>query len=162
VNDMIIRDDDETYDGKYRFVLYEPDSEGKLAATPQTSYLEDQIPVYYEQRRLEMARLEREVIAGEISPIAMLMTYQQMTLSDLVARAQTSKRHVKAHLTPKGFRELTVAQLQRYARVFGVTVADFFEFIHVRKGVALTAEQRGERLLQLVEAAPAGDGATAK
>lgn len=159
---MIIRDDDETYDGKYRFELYDADRDGKLAVVAKTSYLEDQIPVYYEQRRLEMERLERLVMAGEISPIALQMTYQQMTLPDLAARAQMSKRHVKAHLTPKGFRDVTVAQLQRYARVFGITVADFFEFIHVRKGVSVKADVRGERLLQVIEAAPAGDGATTK
>lgn len=159
---MIIRDDDETYDGKYRFYLYDAAGDGKLAAVAKTSYLEDQIPVYYEQRKLEMARLEKLVTAGEISPIALQMTYQQMTLPDLASRARMSKRHVKAHLTPKGFRELTVAQLQRYARVFGITVADFFEFIHVRKGVALTAEQRGERLLQVIEAAPEGERAATK
>jgi AraC-like DNA-binding protein len=151
---MIVREKGETYDWAFKLMMYESDGEGRLAETKRVSDLEDQIPTYYDQRRLELERLERELLAGEISPIAMCMTYQQLTLADLASRAGLSKWRVRRHLTPAGFRDVTVAQLQRYARIFDVTIADLFQFVHVKAGVAVTARQRCERLVQVVDAAP--------
>jgi len=148
---MIIREKSEGYDGKFRLIMYEPDEQGRLSEQSRRSEMEEQIETYYEQRRLEMERLKAQVVNGEISPIALCMTYQQMTLPDLASRAKLSKRQVKRHLTPEGFREVTVELLQRYARIFDLAVADFFQFLLVKEGTEVSDEHRGERLIQLVE-----------
>lgn len=151
---MIIQEKAEGYDGSFRLIMYEPDENGKLTEHARRSELEDQIETYYEQRQLEMERLKQQIQNGEISPIALCMTFQQMTVADLSARAKVAKRHVKKHLTPAGFRELTVELLQRYAKVFDVAVADFFQFLIVKEGVEVKAVHSNERLVQTIEAYP--------
>lgn len=151
---MIIREKTEGYDGSFRLIMYEPAEDGKLTERARRSELEDQIETFYEQRQLEMERLKKQVENGEISPIALCMTFQQMTVADLSSRAKLSKRHVKKHLTPAGFRELTVDLLQRYARVFDVAVADFFQFLIVKEGVEVKPNHSNERLVQTIEAFP--------
>ena len=105
---MIIREKIEEYDGSHRLVMYEADEGGKYSETTRKSDLDDQIASFYEQRHVEMEKLQRQVLNEEISPISLCMTMQQMTLPDLATRAKMSKRKVKKHLTAKGFRELTV------------------------------------------------------
>ena len=151
---MIIRENEEGYDGSFRLIMYEHDEDGKLKEHSRRSEMEDQIETYYEQRKLEMERLKRQVLDAEISPIALCMAYQQMTLPDLSARAKLSKRQVKRHLTPTGFRELTVELLQRYARVFDVAVADFFQFLTVKAGTKAEVKHHNERLVQLIDVSP--------
>jgi transcriptional regulator with XRE-family HTH domain len=147
---MIIRQKSEGYDGSHRLVAYERDDNGGLREESRASDLDDQISTFYEQRALEMMRLRRQVMEGEISPIALCMTYQQLTLSDLAARAKLSKRVVKRHLTMDGFRDVTVATLQRYARIFDVAVADFFQFVDVPAEVDVREDRKAERLLQVL------------
>ena len=147
---MITWEKGERYDGSHRIVGYEPGEDGKLRERARPSDLDEEIATFYEQRRLEMERLRRRVLDGEISPIALCMIYQQMTESDLATRVKLGRRAVRKHLTPEGFRDLTVERLQRYARVFDVAVADFFQFLHVGEGVTLHEERRGERLYQLL------------
>jgi len=147
---MIIREKNESYDGSFRILKYEADDQGKLAERAIKSDLDDQIETFYTQRQLEMERLEREVLAGKISPIALCMTYQSLTLSDLAARVKLSKRKVQKHLTPAGFADVTVAMLQRYARVFDLNVADFFEFVRLPEGIEVERAQRQDRLIQLL------------
>lgn len=157
---MIIRENFETYDGSFRILKYEADEAGGLETRAIKSDLDDQIETFYTQRQIEMERLRREVLQGKISPIALCMTYQNLTLSDLASRVKLSKRKVQKHLTPKGFRDVTVEQLQRYARIFDLRVADFFEFIHVANGVELETEQRQERLIQILRLSASNEEAS--
>ncbi len=147
---MIIREKTEQYDGSHRVLMYEADDAGGLREESRASDLDDQIGTFYEARKLEMDRLRRKVLDGQISPIALCMTYQQMTVPDLAARAKLSKRVVKRHLTPTGFREVTVTILQRYARIFDLSVADLFQFLDVPEGIVVRDEHRQERLLQII------------
>lgn len=151
---MIIREKTESYDGSFRILMYEADDQGKLQEKPRKSDLDDQIETFYSQRQLEMDRLKSDVLSGRISPISLLMAYQQLTLPDLASRVKLSKRKVQKHLTPAGFRTITVEILQRYARVFDVTVADFFQFMLVKEGANVATSQKSERLYQLVDVFP--------
>lgn len=155
---MIIRRENERYDGSHRVLMYETDEEGRLVERQRKSDLDDQISTFYEQRTLELARLRRQLLDGAISPIALCMAYQNLTVADLASRVKLSKRQVKRHLTPAGFGEVTVAVLQRYARVFDLAVADLFQFVDVGEGVEVRDEHRRERLIQLVTVALAGEG----
>ena len=147
---MIISEDRERYDGTFRLVLYSADDRGHCRAEMCRSEMDDQIDSFYAQRQLEFERLKQQLLGGEISPIGFCLTYQNMTVADLAARMRLSRRQVKRHLRPKGFATVTVEQLQRYARVFDVGVADFFQFLVEGKGTSVSVEQSADRLVQQV------------
>jgi hypothetical protein len=153
---MIIEKHGEGYDGSFRVVVYRKDDRGRTVAESVKSDMDDQIPTFYVQRREELARLVSEVLDGKISPIALFMQYENMTLSDLSARIKLSSRRVKKHLAPAGFKDLTVEVLQRYARIFDVAVCDFFQFLYLDDGVSFDRKNRAERLFQTVEVAVRG------
>ncbi len=151
---MIIQKKSEGYDGSFRLVLYKKDEEGKTVAQRVKSDLDDQIATFYEQRRTELERLQRELVQGRISPISLFMQYENMTLADLAARIKLSRRKVKRHLTAAGFRDVTVEQLQRYAKVFDVAVCEFFQFITLEPGLSFETKNERDRLIQFVDVKP--------
>jgi transcriptional regulator with XRE-family HTH domain len=153
---MIISEDRDRYDGSFRLVLYSADSTGQCRAETRKSEMDDQIDSFYAQRQVEFERLKHQMLRGEISPIGFCLTYQNMTAADLAARMGLSRRQVKRHLRPKGFAAVTVEQLQKYARVFDVGVADFFQFLVEGKGVNVSVEQSADRLVQHVGTSLAG------
>jgi transcriptional regulator with XRE-family HTH domain len=78
-------------------------------------------------------KLEKELIGKllkkEISPIARFKELQELTTSELATRTGISKRQVKRHLTYKYFLKASVEELQKYADVFNIPVANFFQVI---------------------------------
>lgn len=78
--------------------------------------------------------LEKELIGKllkkEISPIARFKELQEFTTSELATRTGISKRKVKRHLTYKNFMKASVGELQKYAEVFNIPVANFFQVIY--------------------------------
>jgi hypothetical protein len=148
---MIIKSDEAGYDGSFRLVVYTRDDQGQTVAQRVKSDMDDQIATFYDQRKQELDRLRRELIGQRISPISLLMQYQNMTHSDLATRMKLSKRKVRRHLTVEGFKEVTVDQLQRYAKVFDVAVCDFFQFILLDPGLSYQARNECDRLVQMLE-----------
>ena len=77
--------------------------------------------------------LEKDLIGKlsrkEISPIARFKELQEFTVSELATRTGISKRKVKRHLTHKHFLKASVGELQKYADVFNIPVANFFQVI---------------------------------
>lgn len=156
---MIIREKVEEYDGSFRLVMFESDGSGGYEPTSRKSDLDDQIASFYEQRRAELERLKKDLLAKRSSPIALYMTYQNLTVSDLSSRVRLRSWRVKKHLTYEGFRNVTVEVLQRYARVFNITVADFFQFLKICDDSEIKSEVKNDRLVQLLEITnPCKDG----
>jgi len=70
---------------------------------------------------------------GEISPIFLYMTIEELTVSELASRVKLPLRRVKKHLTPQHFSKIRVSELKRYAEAFNIPVANFFQVISTRQ-----------------------------
>jgi hypothetical protein len=150
---MIISSKREQYDGSWRLVLYDTDRDGKCNPKYTKTEFDEIIGSYYEQREMELTRLQRELYAGHISPVYFFLKYYHMDIKDLASRMKLRKSVVKKHLTPKGFDTIKVEQLRRYARIFDIAVSDFFQFTHVPENVSVEVEKYQGRLIQNVSIA---------
>jgi transcriptional regulator with XRE-family HTH domain len=84
------------------------------------------------KKKLDMQEAEKWKKA-EISPIYYYMMVEEMTLSDLAARVGLSKRRVKKHFGNKYFLKMKIAHLKKYADVFNVPIANFFQIINTKQ-----------------------------
>jgi hypothetical protein len=65
-----------------------------------------------------------KIKAGKLSPLAYHMECNQMGPGLLAKYAGFSRLRVRRHLKPAGFKRLKPDQLNRYAEIFGIEVAD--------------------------------------
>ncbi len=84
---------------------------------------------------------------GETSPVAFYLELNRMTVADLAARAGFSRAKVRKQLGPSGFATVTINDLHRYAEVFDIAIADFFEVIIPRKNDFSIRRQKTENSL---------------
>jgi hypothetical protein len=77
----------------------------------------------YEQELVE------NMLKQEISPVDRYRSLQELSVSELAARAGLPKRKVKKHLQLRHFLKASVRDLQCYAEVFNIPVANFFQVI---------------------------------
>jgi hypothetical protein len=150
---MIISSKREQYDGSWRLVLYETDPDGKCHPKYTKTEFDEYIGTYYVQRDMELKRLQKELYTGHISPVCFFMTYHHMDLRDLASRMKLRKSTVKKHLTSKGFDAIKVEELRRYARIFDISVSDFFQFTHIPEKVSVQVDRYDGRLIQSVSIA---------
>lgn len=66
---------------------------------------------------------------GEISPVYFYMMMEELTLPELSARAGIPRRKVRKHLSPEHFNMASVSDLKKYAEVFNIPVANFFQLV---------------------------------
>lgn len=144
---MITRSARARYGGGFRFVQYEPGPSDRCEARVSESLFEAEIDTYYEQQQILLERLAPRVLAGEISPIAAYMELQRMTVVDAAARLRLRRGVVRSHMTRQGFERATVETLARYARLFDVSVADFFQITHLGEGLTAEAEHGPGRVV---------------
>lgn len=71
-------------------------------------------------KQIEEAR--KGVVTGELSPLAFYMAANQMDISLLSQYAKVTKWRVRRHLKPEVFAKLDPRILQRYAKVFNISV----------------------------------------
>jgi len=74
-----------------------------------------------------------QLINRKISPVARYKSLEELSISELAARAAIPKRRVKRQLKYKHFLKATVGELQRYAEVFNIPVANFFQIISTKQ-----------------------------
>jgi len=147
---MILRDRPEQFAGGWKIVLYDVDAAGGLKGELTRPVTHDDVQSYYVQRFKEEQRLIEEIVQGKISPLALFLESYRMTVADLAKRAGLRQGTVKKHLTPKGFDEARVADLRRYARIFALSVADFFAFARLGEGVTLAVADHQDHLVQIL------------
>lgn len=148
---MIIKDKREKYDGTWRIVYFVPDNDGKLVPQIKKTELDDQIDGYYVQRTEKMKRLYSGLVAGDFSPIRFFVEYNNMTVKDIAARMKISSSKVKKHMTLDGFPQVKIEALQKYAKIFDIGVADFFQFTFIPDNVSVQVKKFKKRLLQQVD-----------
>lgn len=73
---------------------------------------------------LETAKMHALVQKGELSPIAYYQAKHQMDIGLLARYVDMARWRVKRHRRPKVFNRLPERILGRYARVFGVSLAE--------------------------------------
>lgn len=83
------------------------------------------------------SNLEKEtfslLVKKKISPIARYKDLEELTTSELAARTGLSKRKVKRHLSHRHFLKASVEELIKYADVFNIPVANFFQIISTKE-----------------------------
>jgi hypothetical protein len=114
-------------------ILYVEKDDGNFGPMQTGSYLsanymEDYL---YKRRNLE-SELREELANGMISPVKYYMILEDLTISELSARAGIRKSRVKKHLDPKHFGGATVGELSRYAAVFNVVAANLLQIVMVK------------------------------
>ena len=91
------------------------------------NYMDDYL---YKRRNLEME--QRELLAtNQISPVKYYMVLEDLSFSELAARAGIRKSRVKKHLDPRQFGNVTASELLKYSAVFNVPVANLLQVILV-------------------------------
>jgi hypothetical protein len=147
---MLVWSKREEYDGSHRVVLYEMDEDGRCVPTLSKVEYDDQIDTFYIQRQKELERLLADVMEERISPVSFFMQLQNMNLRDVASRMRISVGRARKHMTREGFDGIKVGMLRRYARMFGVTVADLFTFTQVTEDVDVEVTHSGDRLVSRI------------
>jgi hypothetical protein len=106
-------------------ILYVEKEDGKYGPMQTGSYLTRNFLDDYEEKRkhLEIS-LQDKVRNKEFSSIHYFMVLTDLTLSELSARAGIRQGKVKKHLDYQEFSSIKESDLQKYADVFNITVAD--------------------------------------
>ena len=108
----------------------------------------EEIDSFYVLQAKRFDALSKRLRAREISPIRFFMEYQRMDVKDVAARVRLGVGAVRRHLTPDGFERARVGDLKRYAAVFDLSVAEFFQFVFVSEELRVEVESDEARLLQ--------------
>jgi len=119
---------------KHQVVLYTEKEDHSFGATQTGSYISG---MYLDDFRGKKKKLDEQQTEmwkrGEISPIYYYMMVEEMTLADLAGRVGLSKRRVRKHFYNKHFLKMKITHLKKYAEVFNVPVANFFQIIFTKQ-----------------------------
>ncbi|MFO7670038.1 MAG: helix-turn-helix transcriptional regulator [Bacteroidales bacterium] len=74
-----------------------------------------------------------QLVKREISPIMRFKELEELTTSELASRTGLSRRKVRRHLTNRHFMRANVEELQKYADVFNIPVANFFQIVATKQ-----------------------------
>jgi hypothetical protein len=115
-----------------QMILYVEKDDGKYGPIQTGSYISANYmdDYVFKRRNLEL-ELRKQMTDGGISPVKYYMVLEDLSLSELSARAGIRKSRVKKHLEPKSFGSVTAAELGKYANVFNVAVANLLQVVLV-------------------------------
>jgi hypothetical protein len=117
-----------------QLILYAEKEDKSIGPVQTGSYLAGN---YLDEFYSIWGKFEKELfgqlVNREISPVARYKSLEELSISELAARAAIPKRKVKKHLKHKNFLKATVRDLERYAEVFNIPVANFFQIISTRQ-----------------------------
>jgi hypothetical protein len=113
-----------------QMILYVEKEDGKYGPMQTGSYISANYmdDYLFKRKNLELS-LREQLTSGTISPVKYYMVLEDLTLSELAARAGIRKARVRKHLEPKNFETATTGELIRYARVFNVPAANMLQVV---------------------------------
>ena len=112
-------------------ILYAEKNDGTYGPFQTGSYMVgDFISEHYKITDRLNRSLEERLKNEEISPIYYYMMIEELSVPELAGRTGISTACVKKHITPKGFRKVSVSKLRRYADVLNIPVANMFQVIN--------------------------------
>lgn len=139
---------------KQKFILFAEKNDGTYGEVEGGSYLiENELEDFWFKKRHLEKTLREKLINNEFSSVYYYMMLEDLTVSELSSRAGISKRRVKKHINNDGFKRATVAELKKYADVFGVEIANFFQIVlsshdqNIKYHLYNEEENKKERLL---------------
>ena len=117
---------DQGFSGGVKEIAYAVDEKGRYTLVQSQGWdaktvANDQAWEVIEEQIAEQVRL---IERGKRSPLAYHMTKNLMDAGLLASYAETSRWRVKWHLTPTGFRRLSKEWLERYAKIFDISVEE--------------------------------------
>lgn len=121
-----------------QMILYVEKDDGKYGPMQTGSYLSaNYMDDYVLKRRNLEYDLRKQLTSGIISPVKYYMILEDLSFSELAARAGIRKSKLKKHLDPKHFGIATTDELLKYASVFNVPVANLLQVILVNNNGSL-------------------------
>jgi hypothetical protein len=116
-----------------QMILYVEKDDGKYGPMQTGSYLSANYmdDYLYKRRNLEI-ELRRQLVNGDISPVKYYMILEDLSFSELAARAGIRKSKVRKHLDPKKFGDATAEELGRYAAVFNIPLANLLQIVLIK------------------------------
>jgi hypothetical protein len=118
-------------------ILYVEKEDGKYEPIQTGSYLTKNFLDDYELKRRHLEEsLKNQILSGEVSPVYYFMILEDLTLSELAARAGIRKGKVKKHLEASHFTEIPQETLQVYADVFNIAIKDMLDLLVTTPGDA--------------------------
>lgn len=117
-----------------QLIIYAEKSDGSFGPVQTGSYMsKNHIDDFYNIVETHNSSLLGKLRKGEISPISYFMSVEELTVAELAVRVGISKSALRKHLDPKGFQNISVSMLSRYAGVFNIPLANFFQIINTRE-----------------------------
>jgi len=111
-----------------KLVMYVEKDNGSYSPIETGSYMiQNYFDDFLEKREHLKENFSEKLKKGEISPIEYYRVLINIGISDLATRVGISKRKLNKHLNPKDFSKISLNQLQRYAEVFRVPIANLFQ-----------------------------------
>ncbi|MEI6122543.1 MAG: hypothetical protein WCQ95_02835 [Bacteroidota bacterium] len=113
-----------------KYILYAEKNDGSYGTVEGGSYIiENDLPDFWHKKSHLEKTMRQRLLDNEITPIHYFMVLEEMTVAELASRAGISKGKVKCHLNPKKFHKTKVSDLQKYAAVFNIPMANFFQIL---------------------------------
>ncbi|GGG82935.1 hypothetical protein GCM10007415_14870 [Parapedobacter pyrenivorans] len=106
-------------------LCYAVDENGRYTAVPSSGWEAKTLALNESLKLIDerIAMTKSAVLAGELSPIAYYMELNRMDLPLLANYVGMHRWFVKRHFQPRRFDKLSTKTLQKYADVFGITMA---------------------------------------
>jgi hypothetical protein len=124
-------------------ILFVEKEDGKYEPIQTGSYITKNFLDDYELKRRHLEEsLQQQVLSGTVSPVYYYMVLEELTLSELSARAGIRKGKVKKHLEGIHFHSIPQETLQLYADVFNIAVPDLMKLL-VKPGSEATTANSG-------------------
>jgi hypothetical protein len=110
--------------GAWHEVSYAVDDDGKYVQVPSSGWEPANIAnnLAWQKIHQEIEEIRSQVERGDLSPLAFHMARHHMNIGLLSQYTHISKRKIKQHLTPKGFKKLSSRELKPYAEVFDLSI----------------------------------------
>ena len=119
---------------EHQVVLFTEKEDDSYGPTQTGSYISGMYLDDFREKKKKLDMQETEKWKkGEISPVYYYMMVEEMTLSDLALRVGLSKRRVKRHFENKYFLKMKIAHLKKYAEIFNIPLANFFQIINTKQ-----------------------------
>lgn len=113
-----------------QLIMYVEKEDGTYGPIQTGSYLtKNYLDDFWQKKRSLEKKLSEQLAANKISPIYYYMVLTELSEAELAARAGLATFRVKRHLKAKHFHKVKLSVLQRYAEVFDIPVANFFQLL---------------------------------
>ncbi|MCK9617253.1 MAG: hypothetical protein M0R21_05400 [Lentimicrobiaceae bacterium] len=114
----------------HKVIMYAEKEDNTYGQVLTGSYISKNYLDDFQQKQLHREEeLLQQLQKGEISPVYYYMEIEGLTMAELASRAGISKRKARKHLNARKFGKTTVKDLLRYAEIFNIPLANFFQII---------------------------------